>query len=335
MALEAKKIDISFGLQALSTHRKSMMGIATVLILIAHAAGGGAILSPIMKYITKISNVGVDIFLFFSGLGMFYSLEKFRKEKKQTTDGRGIASWYAKRFTRLLVPWCLIAVPYYFIEWLVFNQSIGRLLLNITTLSYWVFHAGAWFVAAIIPLYLIIPIYGLSERRNWLKLVIVCVIIVLFCTLMPVKGDPHSFWENIRFVMYRLPIFFLGYTVAPYVKANRKINGFVILLGGAILTTIIYFILPRMFLFNLIAIPVILVSCILLEYLVWLRFIFSFFGEISLESYLLNILLPGAFRMASLNFGKFNYLVICFIGLILAIAFNRIGGIIVKKLSIR
>lgn len=335
MAKRINTTGVSFGLQSLSIYRKSLMGIATVLILICHTPVEITSLSAIIKRITVFCNVGVDIFLFLSGLGVFYSLDKFHNRANKEVGGiarESIKYWYVRRYIRIFIPWILIAVPYYFAELLANNEPIITFFLNVTTLNFWVSHSGAWFVSTIVLLYLIAPIYGNLKQVTWIRFIIVCITIILLCKIFPLIGEPHGLLDNVRFVLFRIPIFFLGYTIAPYVMANQKVNVIIALLAITILFFVTFLLLPHMFLFNIIAIPVMLIFCIILKHLSWLRDLSNFMGEISLESYLLSILLPGAFHMVNLSFGRYNYLFVVGVGLILAVAFNRMGKIVKGKI---
>lgn len=63
-----------FSLELLSKYRTQLMGIAAIMIIICHAVSYGVVLPSILKKITLYGNLGVDIFLFLSGLGCYYSL---------------------------------------------------------------------------------------------------------------------------------------------------------------------------------------------------------------------------------------------------------------------
>lgn len=59
----------------LSKYRTQLMGIATVMIIVCHSVGFGCQISnSILKSIIQHCSLGVDIFLFLSGLGCWYSL---------------------------------------------------------------------------------------------------------------------------------------------------------------------------------------------------------------------------------------------------------------------
>ena len=62
-------------LSLLSKYRTLLMGIATLGIIISHSMGFGCFCpNPLLKSIIMHGSLGVDIFLFLSGLGCWYSL---------------------------------------------------------------------------------------------------------------------------------------------------------------------------------------------------------------------------------------------------------------------
>ena len=68
------KINIS----QVSDYRTQIMGLAAVMIIACHAPASGVKMPYISAKILELGNFGVDIFLFLSGLGCYYSLSKNR-----------------------------------------------------------------------------------------------------------------------------------------------------------------------------------------------------------------------------------------------------------------
>lgn len=66
----------------LSKYRRELMGFSALMIFVCHAYAYIELLS-VLGYALSIGNIGVDCFLFLSGLGMWYSLSK-----SQTRGGK-------------------------------------------------------------------------------------------------------------------------------------------------------------------------------------------------------------------------------------------------------
>ena len=64
-----------FQLSKISEYRTELMGMSAILILICHSVA--YIEMPrILHYVLSLGNIGVDLFLFLSGMGMWFSLTK-------------------------------------------------------------------------------------------------------------------------------------------------------------------------------------------------------------------------------------------------------------------
>lgn len=64
-------------LSLLSTYRTQLMGIATLMIVICHSVGFGCYCPNfLLDTFIRHGSLGVDIFLFLSGLGCWYSLNQ-------------------------------------------------------------------------------------------------------------------------------------------------------------------------------------------------------------------------------------------------------------------
>lgn len=71
----------------------------------------------------------------------------------------GIRQFYKKRFLRVGVTYLIIAGVWYAIKYLLLQFSLVEFLYELSTLSYWLEHKGAWYVAMLIPLYFVYPFY--------------------------------------------------------------------------------------------------------------------------------------------------------------------------------
>ncbi|MBD5391377.1 acyltransferase [bacterium] len=163
-------------LSLISKHRTALMGIAALMILICHSAGK-VIMPSHLGYAISYLNIGVDIFLFLSGMGIYYSLNKF-KELGQNFSKQAL-SWYLKRYLRILVPYMLIVIPLCTVSMSVEGENWKEILLYISTISFWTEHTGFWFIALILPLYFISPLlFFLLTKNGRLK----GVVIIAICT---------------------------------------------------------------------------------------------------------------------------------------------------------
>ena len=133
----SNKIDIILGNKVLFS------GIAIFMILLYHQPDGGAI-KGIYFY---PGFMGVDIFLFFSGFGLCYSLNK-----------KSIKEFYKRRFVRILPLYIVLGLFAGILHYQ--DYSIWDYFCNISSLSYWGLGGNKfeWYLSSLFILYLAFPL---------------------------------------------------------------------------------------------------------------------------------------------------------------------------------
>lgn len=237
-------------LQKISKYRTALMGIATLMIIISHAPASGVIMPHIWERIMGLGNFGVDIFLFLSGIGGYYSLSKMPKK----------SDYFKKRYLRLGIPYFLITTPFIITYLLMGVYSIPDALLSFTTFDFWLEHKGAWFIAMLIPLYLLSPVFFnlLSGKKKWWMLIILSGCIVVLCNI----PTENSVLSNIQFAFQRVPSYLVGMAIGEYCKSpgpstpnNLIIKMFVFGGGGYLLC---HYLWPKIF-FLWILVPIVVI----------------------------------------------------------------------------
>lgn len=153
---------IQFNVQDISEYRGQLMGIATLLVIFGHSVGNGVAMPRWMESLCGLSSVGVDIFLLVSGLGLWYSLTSLNGNNVQ----QGVRCWYLRRYKRILIPY-LIIIGFHCTLSVLHGMPISQALFELSTLSYWVNHQGAWFIAMLIPVYALTPLhYRICNKVN-------------------------------------------------------------------------------------------------------------------------------------------------------------------------
>lgn len=187
------------------SRREELMGIAMSFVVLYH-------LFCWCNYgyfdLFKYGYVGVDIFMFISGLGLCFSYTR-----------RCLSSFYYRRFLRIYPLFIFFNVVLFCISYdgvLNTEEIIGSL----TTLSFYNTSSNSkeWFISSILLLYIIFPIvFKLTNTKS----LIACILVVLFVVTY-FKLD----WRH-DCLIARLPIFMLG--VLSYKIHNaipRKYEGF-------------------------------------------------------------------------------------------------------------
>ena len=315
---------LNANLSDLSTYRTQLMGIATLMIIICHANTYHVMLPNFLVSIFSWGNFGVDIFLFLSGLGLYFSL---RKNKLRTKDD--FIFFYKRRFYRIIIPYWIIYLPYCIFFMFLGKYSLNDSLLCLTTLEYWLFHRGAWFVSMILVLYLIAPFLykALSNKHKWLIALGIIIILFILCNT-PIKNNySNSILYNIQWAFNRVPCFILGITIGCSCKDGKQIIALQVLLFSLVSVVTSMFI--GVWNCGCLIVPVMLYIFIFLIKLMeetWIVKSFKFLGTISLESYLTNITLksilvlfiPAYFTSPFLYGHYLDYTVVIVTGLFLA-----------------
>ena len=106
----------------LSRHRAALMGLAMLFVMFFHVPMAKG---ELMYGVVRLGNIGVDMFLFLSGIGLWFSWTKGipRYEVRGTRYENGnliprLGAFYRKRLLRIYPAWLLIACLYYIPEYL-------------------------------------------------------------------------------------------------------------------------------------------------------------------------------------------------------------------------
>lgn len=309
------------------------MGVASLMIIACHASASHVLMPDWLNMVLDYGNVGVDIFLFLSGVGLYYS---FKKTPIQSIIG--VKNYLNKRSSRIFIPYWLVYLPYCIVLLLLRQYTIGDSLMCLGAIEYWFYHRGAWFVSLILILYLFAPLLFtiLNSKFKWIYVLLFIVAISIICQLP--LGEPHNnnIIYNIQFALSRVPSFIVGMAVGDLCQENKKISSvwlfllFVIGLlsiksfpnrGCAIWMTI-----PFVLYLILLIIKVLATN-------VWINKILTFMGIISLESYLTNISINSLLETVVLNpntslifYGKYlQYIIVISVGITAAFFVNRLA----------
>ena len=222
----------------LSRYRAPLMGFAMIIVMLFHVPLSR---NDLFYGLMRCGNNGVDMFLFLSGIGLWYSWTKrthpltpSRRDGELDTaqesnenpslgEGHRVGSFYYRRFLRLYPAWLIIASLYYIPQYWPngggYSPNLFHLVANILVgWSFWrIDDLTFWFVPAIIVLYLIAPFYMHLIQRNriwrWLPLVMILWYLLVrdWPPLWGAVGHVEIFWS-------RVPIFLLGINAGELVK---------------------------------------------------------------------------------------------------------------------
>ena len=285
----------------ISRFRAEHMGMAIIFIMLFHV--------PLPRAdefygLYRMGNIGVDIFLFLSGLGLWFSWCKTDRKD----FWHSYIQFYFKRLLRIYPAWFIMACAYYIprFDGKSWADLAGDILIN---WDFWLYdELTFWFIPAIMMLYLFAPPYMQLIRKHpiyqWLVVIMIawCMVVQYVTPIHQAVGHLEIFWS-------RVPIFFIGINIGESVRQKRSID------GQALWMILIMFAMPLgaslwleqhihgrfpLYIERMLYIPLTVSTILLLNYLFrrtaqWLNKSISWFGIISLEIYLvhLNFVLPN------------------------------------------
>ena len=191
-----------FRLQDLSLYRSELMGWSIVWIMMLHFTFTQ--ISP-LGFIAQYGFACVEIFMFVSGLGLWFSLDK---------DSR-LLPFYRKRLFRIFPTYFAIGI---FTSLFVFHDGLFTCLLRYTTLGFWTNGPYfEWYIPSIIFLYLLAPLFKQFVTARLLPAVLlfsIAVLVISYCLVE--KG--HLIDNDHYFLLYRIPAFLFGMVCAYWLK---------------------------------------------------------------------------------------------------------------------
>lgn len=290
----------------ISRFRGEHMGMAMLFIILFHV-----FLPRTDDFfgLRRMGNLGVDMFLFLSGIGLWFSWSK-QKIASISDFRKGYVSFYLRRLLRVYPAWFVIACIYYIPRDLSFGdgtplwngvgEALGDILVN---WDFWLHdELTFWYIPATMMLYLFAPPYMELIRRHpiyhWLV-----VVMVMWCVLVQYVTPIHQSVGHIEIFWSRVPIFFLGINMGEAVRRKDTLDGqsiwmiwimFAMTLGTSVwLEQEMHGRFP-LFLERMLYIPLTVTTIILLNRVFrrtpsWVNKPIAWVGSISLEAYLIHI----------------------------------------------
>lgn len=188
-----------------SQYRNELFGIAAILVMVTHVSGytfpegiGG-----IIYKICQQGSMGGNIFLFLSGMGLYYSLKK----------DSNIRNFYMKRVKRVIIPYFVLAIPGFIIlDLAIRHVAIEKFLIDVFLVSFWL--QGdfiLWYISFIIILYLIYPViyFLLLKKENSNLKFLICFSFTFLLNIWLLYNAPEIY-NRFEIALNRMPIFILG-----------------------------------------------------------------------------------------------------------------------------
>jgi peptidoglycan/LPS O-acetylase OafA/YrhL len=318
-------------LHNISKYRNVLTGIATIMIIFYHSfklTFPNNFFGEILLFIKRTSELGVEIFLSLSAMGLYFSLEK----------DCNIESFYKKRFFRIIPCTIIIAIIYFlFIE----NNSIFLFLSRISLLSFYTRgERYFWYISFIIVLYLVYPFLHKIIKKYDIKSLIILLFLTYSFNFLIFKIN-NTYFNLIEIALARIPIFLVSIYIGKLVYNKKEIKSIYLIVPLTLFITANIILYNTSFTYNFIVryiYGVISLSIIfLLTYMLskcsidFINKIIVFFGTYSIEIYLIYEKL-GIEILKHIDY-NYSYYLYYFIILLITLLLSKILKLICNKIE--
>lgn len=193
----------AINLSDISRYRSELMGLAMIFVMLFHVWMPKS--NPMYGFV-RCGNVGVDMFLFLSGIGLWYAWSK-----KPT-----LKNFFWRRYIRIYPAWILMACLYYIPAFINtpgggYSRNVPDLVANILiNWSFWrIDDLTFWFIPAIMMMYTFAPAYmKLIEKHpeyRWLAVaaMVLAVMVQYYPPVHKAVGHVEIFFSRIPIFSYR------------------------------------------------------------------------------------------------------------------------------------
>lgn len=274
-------------------HRTALMGISILWIFFMHSGNLGI---PIWDSIMSYGWMGVDIFIFLSSIGLCFSLDK----------NSDLHQFYMRRALRIIPTWLSVLFIIHILGCLVchfapqlpfhYPHNLLQCILWYTGIGYWINFIlinplscyYEWYIPTLLLFYFITPyVYKQSFKVTTLMLIATTIFSLILTST-------HTLY-SLHLSYQRLPVFILGVWIYKCINTNTQHYTLIYLIISSIvsLTIIILYDANPLDVYikhlPLCLLPFGVSVLALLVETFKLSKIFSVFGIISLELYLIHL----------------------------------------------
>lgn len=331
-----------FNLGLISACRNELFGLTIIGIILFHyflrVIEHGTPNAVASFYDTVFSSVGVECFLFLSGMGLYFSMKK----------NSSLKQFYTKRLVRVLVPYAVWGVVFWMIkDFLVYQKSLLDFVLDFSFVTF--FTKGErvlWYIGFITVIYLLFPLFFKildTDKHAFLRLVIL--LAVVMSIVVTVNVVLLDLYNNIEVALNRVPVFLIGTYYGKRIYEHQTFNLWDGLLIAFSILVHIYGVLQSYglmtFGINFGRYEYTLFAIVLLFFSVWVLSKISFkplhsflksVGALSLELYMTHVSIDNIMRACGIHTYELKYYIIC---VFLSIIFSIILHFSIKNITIK
>lgn len=213
-----------FPLDLISSYRNAIYGFAITWIALFHAHAINSVdysfgyhSLRFFRTFMETGNVGVEIFLFASGISLYFAYSK----KPETYI------FLIKRLLRLWIPVVVVDGVYWLVRFWIIGGTPARFINRILMVEFWeTGDQSIWFVSLIAVLYILYPLmHGFVFRRDNDKSVLLrggALMIICYLAIISFASEA-AYFDTIEIAVTRIPSFVFGVIAGKFVFEHRKI----------------------------------------------------------------------------------------------------------------
>ncbi len=212
-----RKTAVTWGI--FSAYRGELMGFSILYIMLFHLCENFELLlgraPAVLQPMIRTGSSGVEMFLFLSGIGLYYSYSK---------DPDTLRFW-KKRLKAILIPYVILALPYLLWQDFIYTKDgIGWFLKDFFMLtSFAQRNRQCWYVALILLLYFAFPLfYRIMEKFGTWGAAALITVSAALPYLIEVCAP--SVFNSGQVGFSRIPTFLFGIYAGRLVKEDRKMT---------------------------------------------------------------------------------------------------------------
>ena len=208
---------------SINKYRRFLFGIATIWIAWFHSymldfskveALSFLNFGFLFEILKRLGNIGVDIFLLLSGIGLYFSFSK----------NPNLIQFYKKRIIRIL-PCSVILVL--IVTYLSHVETLRLFIIRVTFLNFLFFRDDDqtfWYIPAILLLYLLFPVFYHVIQKFKLPGALILIAISCVITAIAFFVNFEMFFYQWEMLLTRIPVFIVGILMARVIKNEKKLS---------------------------------------------------------------------------------------------------------------
>lgn len=212
-----KNLDI----KCISDYRTELMGIAIIGVLLSHIIGLGQVSTKLLTVPIRLFDnlLYTQGFLFLSGFGLYYSWSK----------NHSLKSYLKKRMGRLLIPFWVMSIPFYFLVCVIWKSDWIEFGENVSTSYYWLQgNNGMWYISISVMLYALFPLMYkyifINEHRKGIICRTIIIFAVMECLNAVIYAIKPDYYEKVSIGITQAPIFIIGILFGYFSKMNESVS---------------------------------------------------------------------------------------------------------------